>query len=362
MKKVLIKMRDLRHGSGVVSCIMNYYPQILNAGYQVDFLIERFVESAFSDLVKKAGGKIWVLPKDTGKPSLRNAVFVKRVLDNGYDIVHVNTTGINALMVLFQAKRVGVNTRIYHAHAPIYRRALKNMLRWLLYEHPSVICANRYAACSDSVGKSVFGNRNYIKVINAFDVERYRFDEKARTELRAELKLDGDALVIGAVGRLSDEKQPLFAVDIFTQIHMRVPNSKLLWIGDGMLKEKLETYVDEKDMAEHCIFLGARSDVNLLYSAMDVFLLPSKFEGLGLVFVEAQAAGLMCYGSDTVPPDVDISGKMHHISLDESAEEWACRIVEDIRNLGNRGDNTEIVKKAGFDINSSSAVVKLMYQ
>ncbi len=325
--RVLIQMRDLRVGNGIAACIMNYYEYTVKQGYQIDFLLNRNIASPYVDIVQKNGSNIYILPFDTSKPNKSNWLYIKNVVNEKYDILHVNLSGLNALEGLWAAKMNGVNRRIYHAHNPKETSSLKARIRSLLYEIPSVWLANQYAACSCLAGDSLFGSRQYTVVKNPVNTQLYMFDKDAREELRKELEID-NCFVIGVVGRLTEQKNPFFVIDVFAEIKKHISNAYLIWVGEGDLKQAVEKYIKKRELTESIKLLGLRKDVNKLYSAMDIFLLPSKFEGFGIVFIEAQISGLPCFGSDKISCDVQVSSNMHRISLNKTSAEWCDKIIK----------------------------------
>lgn len=354
--RVLIQMRDLRIGNGIAACIMNYYEYTVQNGYQIDFLLNRNIDSPYMDIVKKYGSKVYVLPCDTGKPNKKNWDYIKTIIDKKYDVLHVNLSGLNALESLMIAKFNGVKKRIYHAHNPKETSSIKAIIRSNIYEVPSVYFSNQYVACSSTAGDSLFGKGNYTILKNAMNTKRFEYDEKARKILRKELGIENN-FVVGVVGRLAEQKNPYFMIDIFEKVKEKNPKACLIWAGDGQLKSPIERYIQKKNLEKFILMLGSRKDVDKLYSAMDAFLLPSKFEGLGLVFIEAQISGLQCFGSDKIPTDVEVSSRMHRISLSKTANEWADEIVRDtILNNNSR----EMLKRTGFEIEDVvSSLVKI---
>lgn len=354
-KRVLIQMRDLRVGNGIAACIMNYYEQTLKKGFSIDFLLNRDIESPFKDRVINQGSHIFVLPKDSSKPNIANWIYISKVVSAGYDILHVNISGLNALISLFLAKKAKISQRIYHAHNPKETSSLKARLRSEIYENPCVFLANQYAACSKYAGDSLFGKRSYTVLKNAMKVSRFFYDETARKKLRKELNVENN-FVVGVVGRLAEQKNPFFTIDIFSELKKKIDNAALIWVGEGPLREAVSKYISEKGLSESIHLIGSRTDANKLYSAMDMFLLPSKFEGFGLVFIEAQIAGLQCFGSDRVPVDVEVSSQMFRISLDKGASEWAEYIIAKLEQK----NRNEIIE-TGFDIEDVSDDLAKMY-
>lgn len=325
--KILILIRDLRIGSGISTCIMNYYPYTISKGIHIDFLMNRSIPSSYMDMVTSSGSNIFVLPKDTNKPNLANVIYIHNTIKNGnYDILHVNLSGWNGLISLCLASLYSIKKRLYHTHTPKEIISIKAKLRTLIYGTPSLWFANSYLACSLMAGRSYFGKRRFKVLPNAFDTSKFVFKEGSREQIRNELKIK-DNFVIGVVGRFSPQKNPLFVIEILSEAIKLKPDSIVLWAGDGELKELVKKKVEECGLDNNFILLGNRNDVNELYSAMDVFLLPSLFEGLGIVYVEAMISGLPTFGPDILPEELNFSPLMHRLSLKESPKVWAQAIV-----------------------------------
>ena len=252
--RVLIQMRDLRVGNGIAACIMNYYEYTVKHGYQIDFLLNRNIDSPYAETVKKNGSNIYTLPFDTNKPNKENWSYIKKIIDRRYDILHVNLSGLNALEALKAAKECGVKIRIYHAHNPKETSSLKARIRSFVYEIPSVWLANRYAACSSYAGDSLFGKKTYLVIKNPIDTRSFIYDETARKRLRETLEIE-DKFVVGVVGRLTEQKNPFFIIDIFEKIKKHVDNAYLIWAGEGNLKTAVEKYVKRKNCSEYGMML-----------------------------------------------------------------------------------------------------------
>lgn len=234
--RILIQIRDLRTGNGIATCIMNYYPHTVSNEIQIDFLMNRIIDSEFTEQAVRSGSKIFALPQDTNKPCAANWRYMKKVLSEGrYDILHTNISGWNALAALFLAKMNSVSTRIYHAHNPKENSSLKARVRSFVYENPSVWLANRYMACSQSAGKSLFGGRSFDILPNSFDISKFAFDIKSRSRLRRQISVE-DRFVIGVVSRFAEQKNPLFVIDILAEMVKIKNNVTLLWVGSGLWK------------------------------------------------------------------------------------------------------------------------------
>lgn len=209
------------------------------------------------------------------------------------------------------------------------------------------------------VASEYFYNENIINspkhhiINNAIQTKDYAFDEAVRNEIRKEYKLE-DKYVIGHVGRFQYQKNHEFLVDVFNE-YLKLDNKAVLMlVGQGEGEEAIRQKVADLGMTENVMFMGVRSDVNKLLQAMDIFVLPSHFEGLPLVLVEAQSAGLPCYVSkDVITKESDVTGNIEFISLDDGDKKWA-QIIYDNKKSDDRNKYTQLVIDAGFDISTET--------
>ena len=204
-------------------------------------------------------------------------------------------------------------------------------------------------ACSEDAGDHLFGKHPYTILHNAIDAEKYAFNEDKRKWKRNELGIE-DKYVVGVVGRLSYQKNPQFTVEIFEKIHEKRPDSVLLFVGQGEFEAEVHELVNKKGLGEDVFFLGLRTDVPELLQAMDVFVLPSRFEGLGIVYVEAQAAGLKTFATaKVVPQEACISDTLFtYLPKDASAKQWAEAIL--VANTDYRVNTLSLIQSSGYDI------------
>ena len=350
--RVLVQIRDLRVGNGIAASIMNYYAFTTQRGVNIDFLVTVDIDSEYRSIVLGQGSRIYVMPHKTSKPDQKNVSFICQILSNGYDVLHVNQSGFYALASLKEAEKLGIKVRIYHAHNPKEPTSVKVFLRNALYVNPGIKHANFLAACSQTAGASIYNNRCFQIIPNAINTQRYLYDQFARKRIRDELGIT-EKIVIGTVCRIEDQKNPFAIFNIFLEIKKIHLKAVLLWVGEGSRRKEIERKIKQNDISESVIMLGARNDVNKLYSAMDVFLLPSKYEGLGIVFIEAQASGLECYASDAVPKDVEITTAMHRKPLSEDPKKWAESIKCEEISTEERIIRGKIVSNSYFEINNS---------
>lgn len=307
-------------GGGVEAVVMNYYRHIDRSKVQFDFLVDSDSTLVPREEIESLGGRVFDIPP------YQHVIEYQRELQRlfkqeGWVIVHSH---INALSVfpLCAAKKAGVPVRIAHSHSSSGKgEYIKNAMKSILKTQ-----ANRYPnyrfACSKHAGEWLFGkNVNFEVIYNAIDLSHFLFDVRARVQLRAELGLNDGQFVIGHVGRFTAQKNHRFLIDVFSQVAKRRDDAVLLLVGSGNDLELIKSLVSERRLLDRVKFLGQRADVNRLYSAFDAFVLPSLYEGLGIVGVEAQIAGLPCLFSDAITREVDVTRSSEFLSID-SCESW----------------------------------------
>lgn len=343
--RVLHVLQRMEAG-GTQTFLMNLYREIDKTKIQFDFLTEYPTKQFYDDEIEALGGKVYrSTVRLDGNIRKFNKLVCKILIENEYKIIHVHayTIGFFCLKV---AKRCGVPIRIAHSHNNQMTRGVfypaKIIMRRL---YP--IYANYFMACSEDAGKFLFPHQKYVVVKNAIDTHKFKFNESVREQARKELQFV-DNFVVGNVGRLHKQKNQAFLLDVFKQILQYKPNAKLLMVGDGPLRKELIAKADSLGITSKLILLNNQRNMSRLYQAMDVFLLPSLFEGLGIVAIEAQTAGLPTFCSDGVSKDACVSTLFHCLPLGD-ADTWAKYILQ--------SDNTRKpdegfcgAKSAGFDI------------
>ncbi len=267
----------------------------------------------------------------------------KVIKENHYDVVHINQNSASMAMDMFVCKQCKVKTIIGHSH-----NTKCNVLwqHYLFRPFVNMLCNYRFA-CSKDAGKWVFGKRKDVTVYNnAINSSEYAFNEATREEFRTKFNLN-DKYVIGFVGRLQKQKNLFRVLSIFAEVRKKDDNSVLVLVGDGSQRKELEQFVRENNLDDSVRFLGRRDDVAKLMSMFDVFFLPSLYEGLGVVAVEAQASGLRCVVSDKVPAP-NLNGNVEYLSLDLPDEKWAeCLLM---KPYVDRKLASEQIKKGNYDI------------
>ena len=332
---------------GLETMLMNYYRHMDHNKVQFDFLTHRQFEANYDQEIKKMGGTIYrsnpLNPfSKTYKGSL-NEFFLNHP---EYKIVHSHLDCMAGIPLKI-AKKNNVPIRIAHAHNSNQTKDMKYPLK-ILFKRNITKNANYLFACGNEAGKWMFQTDNFKVLNNAIDARNYIFSQEIRNTKREEFQISKDALVIGHVGRFFPQKNHLFIIDIFNQFHKDHPNSYLMLVGEGDLKEQIQDKVKSLDLQDYVIFTGLRSDVNELLQTMDVFLFPSLYEGLPVSIIEAQAAGLPCLISDKVPIECKKTDLVYQLNLTDSVKKWADK-VDEISHRERRNTYEEI-KNAGFDI------------
>lgn len=314
------------HRAGLETMLMNYYRNIDRSQIQFDFLMHRSERSDYDDEIEQMGGRIFRAPRLYPQNYPAYFAYMKRFFAEHpeYQIVHSHIDAMSYLPLL-AAKRAGVPIRIAHSHNTSIDRdmkyPLKQYFRFMLRG-----VASHYCACGTEAGRFLFGNREFSVIPNAIDADLYRFNEQMRYEKRRELGVENE-FVVGHVGRFAYAKNHMFLVDIFHEIKKKQPRAVLMLVGTGEKESVVRKYVEKLALGDAVRFLGVRSDVHELYQAMDVFVMPSLFEGVPVVGIEAQFSGLPCVFSDKVPEEVAFADGCYVVGLNRSAREWATRAL-----------------------------------
>ncbi len=311
---------------GIESVVMNYYRHIDRNQIQFDFYFAEGSTFPQREELEKLGAGIYPIPPYS-KPIKYHQALYRAFQERKYKIVHAHLSTMS-VFALFAAWRAGVLVRICHNHTTAYwGEGIKTLLKYILRPWNKLF-ATDYFACGEAAGRWMYGNRCFdqgkVTVMpNAIDTQKFAFDPEARKQLRDELKIPQDSFVIGYVGRFMYQKNHSFLIDIFVEILKKRPGAVLLLIGEGELMESIQAKVKAKKISDNVAFTGARNDVNRLYSAMDVFCLPSFYEGMPVVAWEAQANGLPCILSDRITQEAGQKNNCPFLSLTQGVEEWA---------------------------------------
>ena len=344
---------------GLETMLMNYYRNIDRANVQFDFMVHRSFEADYDAEIRSMGGIIYRMPRlnpfsrSYGKKLDR--FFMQH---QEYRIVHAHLDCMSGIPLRF-ADKDGVPVRISHSHNNNQTKDVKYPLK-LLFKKVIPWYANELFACSRAAGKWMFGSNKFQILNNAIDTEKFRYNELTRIEKRKELCFSESAFLVGHVGRFMEQKNHIFLLDIFSELCKMDKDARLLLVGDGPLRSEIEERARHLQIVDRVIFAGVRSDVAELMQAMDLFLFPSKFEGLPVTLVEAQTAGLPCVISDMIPEDSVVTDDLVTVeSLRSSPREWALQVLR--RKGEPRMDHSSEVAAAGFDIRESAKWLEAFY-
>lgn len=356
MEKVIkvLQVIGIMNRGGAETMIMNLYRNIDRTKVQFDFVVHTDADGMFDAEIKELGGTIYHCPKYV----MTNHFEYKRWWNNflkehskDYVAVHGHI-GSTASIYLSISKKYGLYT-IAHSHNTDGKISIKDIAYKILTLNTRNI-ADFFFACSqaaglDRYGKRIANNTKKYKVLNnAIDSNMFKYDELKKEKVFEEFSLKEDSIVIGHIGRFNEQKNHKFFVEIANAVLEINRKVKFLLVGDGNLKSEIESLVQAYGIENNVIFTGVRTDVNCFYSAFDLFLFPSFYEGLPVTVIEAQAAGLKCLLSDTITNEVDITGLVEYMSLNSPAIEWAKKILDMLPY--DRTDTSEKIKNAGYDI------------
>lgn len=289
----------------------------------------------------------------------------KRLLDeNSFDAVHINTmNGMGFAYAQVAASR-GVPVCIVHSHNSDVGAGGRIVKRFVHSVARSVLSGAETSrlACSEEAGRYLFGRKPFTVVRNGFDTVRFAFDSAVRGACRSELGVPADALLLGNPSRLAPAKNPLFQLDVFSEVLRAEPSAYYLMQGDGEMREQVREHADSLGVAAHVIWFEPRADVAPLYNAMDVLLFPSLHEGQPLVPVEAQASGLPVLMSVNVSDETAVTDLTRSEGLDRPASLWGEEILAMAREPRNRAIYADQIRKAGYDVADTSEIMASIYQ
>lgn len=351
---------------GLTGYICQNYRYIDKSKVQFDFLTYE-TQLDFQEEFEKMGARFYVVPKPSRFWAYIKALKQIREV-NEYGAVHFNISYANWLTLL-AAKWVGFQRIIVHSHSTEIddkRKLVRGMKKCIHHVGKMLMPAlgTDFLACSQLAGRwmypdSILQGKKYHLAKNAINLEKYRFNSAMRKAVRQELGIGENEFCIGHIGRFNYQKNHAFLIDIFYKLLKVCPNAKLLLIGDGPYLFNIKRSVTELRIEDSVFFLGRRNDVPQLLQAMDCFVLPSRFEGLPIVGVEAQAAGVPCFFSTNITREVGITDLAHFISLKKKPEEWAEMILSESKVK--RKNMEEEIIKAGYDIRCEIGKLEKFY-
>lgn len=333
MKRILFCAPGLSRANGISKFIMSYYDELIKHNIIIDFfLVDESIDNIYREKVENNGGNIYInkCSSKFKRISETKHNIINVLSTNNYDVVHVNLVDQYACGCILGAHSKNIENIIYHAHNPLTITKLlfvRNILNHVCKKY-----STKYVACSSFAGDSVFGKTEYSIITNALDFREYKYNKKYREELKKEfgksIDID-DKFIMGVVGRVSNQKNYKFVLKIFKKMLQKNNRCLLVWVGDGDKFDNFKDTIFKEGLTDKIILTGSRSDVHKFYSLFDCFLLPSKFEGLGIVLLESQSSGLRTITSTNVPIDTKQSDLIKYINLNEPISKWTNAILDD---------------------------------
>lgn len=364
MKK--IKVLQIMNGAaagGISTVILNYYSVIDRNRIHFDCAMPDIDLGPNGLALSNLGCKIIQLPLKSKKP-IKYWIILNKILKDGkYDAIHVNGN-ITSFYPLLIAKCAGIPVRIAHAHTAMLAKMYKDKIKRCLSSITTKLVATKIVACTNesavaTFGKNCINSDKFVLLNNSINTDKFAYNQNVRNQLRKKLNLT-DKFVIGCVGNLGPEKNHTFALKICKEAILQNKFVHLFIVGDGKLKDKLIEESRLLGISDSVSFLGRRTDINELLQAMDVFLMPSLYEGFSLAALEAATAGLPIFFSDNIPKNFSFYSECYYISLNKSPKEWAEFILRKGTDI-NRKLGLNKVKEAGYDIIQNAEVFESLY-
>lgn len=371
MEKIKIVHTIPMGAGGISNLTLTINEKIDREKYEFDYLVFRNQKEFCDERAAKLGSPKLIVDVS----GIKNPIFkgVKKVIGTAQllkreniKIVHVDASTPYDVVLAVAAKMAGVPKIIFHAHNDNYERniTLRNCMQ-PLFRLLIPLTVTDYIAISEQAAKFLFPKKivkkkSYYLFKNGIDIPKYVYNEQIRKEYREKYNLN-NKFVIGHVGRFVYQKNHEFLIDVFQEIKKTKPNAVLILIGTGELEIQIRKKVKDLKLENSVIFWGITEEVNYLMQAMDCFVFPSRYEGLGMVAIEAQCSGLPTIVSDALPQEVEIANCLKKIGLNESANEWANQIIFFCEGY-NRTDTSIYVKRAGYDINDIVKKLERLYK
>lgn len=363
MKKVLHYVGRMNRG-GMEMFIMNLFYHIDRNEIMFDFAIHGSNVGDFQEEIHNLGGSWYFFPQMRKNPiQYRKAWRTFWNTHAGeYCAFHFHTNSLANIIALEEAARAGIPIRIIHSHSSM---ANKGRLQWLndilhnLHQKKIPKLATHLFACSDKAAAWLFGGMKIgslpvIQINNGIDIERFQYNEMNRNNIRKTLEFDG-LKIVGHVGAFLPVKNHKFIVDVIEKAYEMDSSIRCVFIGQGCLFEEIKNLVASKKLNNVILFLGTQNNVHEWLSAMDIFIMPSLYEGLPVSLIEVQANGLPAIVSDTITDYVKLQKNIYYKSLSDGPTEWAKEIIKVI-NFRNRECNSNCVSDGGFDIKDTAKI------
>lgn len=360
MKHVLFISHWLAIG-GTETFMMNVLRNINLNKYHIDFLIFSNSISNYTIEAENRGCTIYRLP-----PRSKGVIYYKELKKffkkhaDIYSAIHFCGGNVSSIAPIYYAWKYNIPIRIVHSHSTNSVGTMNKIMHWMNKPLLKVL-GNKYLACSPSAAKYFFGNINVEIIKNGINLNLYHFTPENRIKIRNDYQITESTHVIGHIGRFDDNKNQSFIVDIFKLYQQTYQDALLILIGTGPLEDCIKNKCEELGISDKVLFLGVRSDISDLLCAMDCFIMPSFFEGIPFVLIEAQATGLPCVVSDNIGKEAKLSRLFSFLSLEAPLIHWVSTINDFVIDFKNRKKEGECIKETGYNIKSTIEYLEDLY-
>lgn len=362
MRRIAI-IAGLLHSGGKRNLIMEYYRHIDRTKVQYDFICDSDSNGIPEEEIKFLGGRVYkVAPY---KNLIQHLIETYKILkENRYEVIHAFDNTLN-IFPMFLARMVGAKVRISESISKGDKNEKKTLIKYMLRPF-SHWFANYFMANSEDCGKWQFGEKAFesgkVAIFKTvIDTKANAYKEELRTVTRKKYNIE-DKIVYGFIGRYEPQKNPIFLIEIFSEITKKQGNAVLVMVGFGSLEDKMNKHIDKLNLRDKVLNMGRTEEIEQFYNAFDAFLLPSLYEGMPVVGIEAQCAGLPIFFSKNITKETTASSLAYYISLDDSAATWAETIIDIVaKNIPIRRDYSDEVKSNGFDSKSEALRLQQFY-
>jgi len=346
---------------GAETTVMNLYRSIDRTQIQFDFIIHTNEHQAYYNEILELGGRIYKMPRFRVINLFRiiskwNSIFTNHP---EYKILHSHVRSYASIYIPI-AKKHGIKT-IIHSHSTSNGNGIEALIKKIL-QYPLRKQADFFIGCTRKAGEWLFGknivNSERFQIVNnSIDIRKYHYNHEIREQYRLNMGINNDVVFIH-IGRFHKSKNHTFLINVFSKLHKINEMTKLVLVGDGELRNEVQSHIDSQNLHDSVILTGSRSDVPNLLQASDCFLFPSKWEGLPVSVIEAQASGIPCLVSNNITKDILLSNLVIPLPINMGIEPW----IKAISELSFKRKNVEDqIKKAGYDINDSVKIITFIY-
>ena len=360
--KVLIINTVPTEKNGITGVIFNMLNNISFENLHVDYVAINTPDESYQNAIHQKGGEVFVIPRQFKHPLKYICKIAELQRKNGYDVIHAHGNSCTLILEMIAGLLGGCKYRIAHSHST---SCIHTTVHRVLKPLFNIVCNGR-VACSQKAGIWLFGNKRFDVINNGVNLVDFQFSQQYREDIRNKYGLSEDHILLGHVGDFhTDNKNQAFLVDLLVDIKKTSDKYRLMLIGDGELRSSVEKKVNDLGLGEYVFFAGLVNNVNEYLSAFDIFLLPSKFEGVPLTVVEAQANGLSCILSKSISTAVDLTGRIVFADINNGLDVWKKEVIMN-KLCTNRVADSDMscnsISEKGYDLIKECEKLKMIYR